>query len=178
MTSVIRHEFLNGWESSEDARRGGNGRLEVNVLFTDPKWTRAALRTAGALARDLNATVRVLAMQAVPFALPLTQPPVPIPVMEKLLLRIAEQEDQGPIEINLHLYLCRDRLDTLAKVLERNSLVVIGGRRGWLSDASCMARKLRSRGHQVIVVGNRKVATGGNRRFDATPVPENVRKHA
>jgi len=151
MSGVIKHEFLNGWELSEDGCGRADAKLEVNVVFTDPKATLAALRTAAALAQGLDATISVLAVQAAPYTLPLEQPPVSTAFTEKLLIDLVRQQAQGPIETTVHLYLCRDKLDTLGQVLAPNSLVVIGGRRRWWpSDAAWIARMLRSVGHEVI----------------------------
>src|ERR1700694_1862112 len=61
------------WETDEGL---GPRRLEVNVIFTEPHATAAALMTAGSLARDLGACIRVRAAIAVPYALPLEKPPV------------------------------------------------------------------------------------------------------
>src|ERR1700756_1195428 len=61
------------------------GRFEVNVIFTDPQATVAALRTAGSLARDLGANIRVRAAITVPYTLPLEEPPVSVAFTERLL---------------------------------------------------------------------------------------------
>ena len=149
MPKVIKHIFVDNWELSAAASE--RGKFEVNVLFTNPKGTLAALRTAGALARDLDATIRVLAVQTVPFVFSLERPTVSTAFTEQLLLDLVRQEVQGSIETTAHLYLCRDQLDTLGQVLAPNSLVVIGGWRSWWpTDAAWIARMLRSIGHQVI----------------------------
>ena len=70
------------WETDEGL---GPRRLEVNVIFTDPHATAAALKTAGSLARDLGACIRVRAAIAVPYALPLDKPPVSVGFIEELL---------------------------------------------------------------------------------------------
>lgn len=147
MNTLIKHIFVNGWEASageETADTSGHRKLIVNVIFTDAKGTPAALRSARTLARGLGARIRVLAPHAVPFGYSLDNPPVAIAFIEKLLGDLVSEEEQGPIETTIHLYLCRDRLDTLGQVLEPNSLVVIGGKRWWPNDARWMARMLRS----------------------------------
>src|SRR5690242_18074174 len=107
MRTVIKHVFINDWEQPKrtskfewepSAGASNASRFEVNVLFTNPKDTLAALRAADALARDLNATIRVLAVQAVPFAMPLEQPPVSTAFTEKVLLDLVDQDAQGAVE--------------------------------------------------------------------------------
>jgi hypothetical protein len=158
---LIRRPFLNGWEPSASGTPADQsvwGKLEVNVVFTQLKATMAALKVAGVLTKDLRAKIRVLAPQAVPFGFPLKRPPVSVDFTEKLLLDLTSRGVQGPIETTVHLYLCRDRLDTLGQVLKPNSLVIIGGSRWWPSDASYLTRMLRSIGHRVILVSRKTAA--------------------
>ena len=130
------------------------GQLEVNVIFTDPQATVAALKTAGSFARDLGACIRVRAAISVPYALPLDKPPVSVPFTERLLFDLVRRMEQADFEPTIHLYLCRDQIETLLQVLTPNSLVVIGGRKRWWPTAERrMARALRSRGHRVVFVG-------------------------
>ena len=60
--------------------------------------------------------------------------------------------DKSPVETTVRLYLCRDRLETLTKVLSPHSLVVLGGRkRWWPTSEKRLAGKLRRAGHEVIL---------------------------
>jgi len=129
-------------------------RLEVNVIFTDPRATVAALKTARSSARDLGACIRVRAAIVVPYALPLGKPPVPVHFTERLLSKLVRRQELGVFEPSIHVYLCRDQIDTLLRVLGPNSLVVICGRKHWWPTAeSRMASALRSKGHRVVFVG-------------------------
>jgi hypothetical protein len=122
--------------------------LEVAVVRTSVQGTIAALKKAGSLARGLGARITLVALRIVPYPLPLTSPPVPLEFDERLLLVIASE---GPLETTVRLYLCRDQLETLAKVLKPHSLVVIGGRRRWWSTPEIrLATHLRRVGHEVI----------------------------
>jgi hypothetical protein len=130
------------------------GRFEVNVIFTDLQATVAALRAAGSLARDLGACIRVRAAISVPYALPLDEPPVSLPFTERLLSDLVCRMEQRDFEPTIHLYLCRDQVETLLRVLKPNSLVVIGGRKHWWPTAERrIANTLRSKGHQVVFIG-------------------------
>lgn len=151
-------ELLEPWARSvtqdRAAEAGPSTDLEVNVIFTDDEGTLTALKTAGALAHDLRARINLLVFQVVPLAFPLTRPPVSIPLTEQRLLDLACQGAQGPLDTDVHLYLCRDKRQVLLQVLTPKSLVVIGGRRrSWPTRESRLARTLRSKGHQVIFAG-------------------------
>jgi len=139
------------WETAEGL---GPGRLEVNVIFTDPQATVVALKTAGSLARDLGACIRLRAAIAVPYALPPDKPLVSVPLTERLLSDLVCRLELGTFEPSAHLYLCRDQVDTLLRVLRPNSLVVICGRkRWWPTPERRKVKALRSKGHRVVFVG-------------------------
>lgn len=143
---------------------GEPGRLEVNVIFTDPQVTAFALKTAESLARNLGARVRLRAPVAVPYPLPVERPPVSVRFTQQLLSGLVCDIAQGDLEPTIDLYLCRDRNDALLRTLEPNSLVVIGGRkRWWPTRESRMADVLRSRGHQVVFVSLEKEIQSGLR---------------
>jgi hypothetical protein len=145
---------LEGRERSgtpEIAAGSGSGNLQVNVIFTDTRGTLAALDTAEALARDLGTSIHLIVPQVVPFPYPLLHPPISVNFSEQFLSDLAWRAAQDHYEIMVHLYLCRDSLQTVLQVLEPHSLVVIGGeRRWWPTGQSRMARRLRSKGHQVV----------------------------
>jgi hypothetical protein len=140
--------------SSETAEGRGPARLEVNVIFTDPQATVAALLTASSLARDLGACFRVRAAITVPYTLPLDEPPVSVPFTERLLSSLVCRLEQGDFDPTIHLYLCRNQVEALLQVLTPNSLVVIGARKNWWPTAERrLADALRSKGHCVVFIG-------------------------
>lgn len=127
----------------------GESRLDVAVVFTSVESTIAALKRAGVLASRLCARITLLVPQIVPYPLALTDPPVPLYFSERRFRVIA---GESPIETTVRLYLCRDRFETLARVLRPHSLVVLGGRKRWWPTAEkSLARKLRRAGHEVIL---------------------------
>jgi hypothetical protein len=139
------------WEVPKES---GPERLEVNVIFTDPQATMAALETAGSLARDLGACIQVRAAIAVPYTLPVDKPPVSVEFIENLLCGLVSRADLDAFEPSVHLYECRDQIQTLLQVLRPNSLVVICGQEHWWPTAERrMAKALRSKGHRVVFVG-------------------------
>ena len=127
--------------------------LNITVIFTSVEATVTALQKAGALAESLSARITLVVPQIVPFPLPLTSPPVLLDFQEN---RFREIASQSPVDITVQLYLCRDSMETLNKVLKPHSLIVVGGRkRVWPTAAKKLARKLRKAGHEVIFTEER-----------------------
>jgi hypothetical protein len=123
-------------------------RLNVAVVFTSVEATLAALREAGLLAARLGGRITLLVPQVVPYPLPLSSPPVLIDWNER---RFSVLAAESPVETTVRLYLCRDRMETLLKVLTPHSLVVVGGpKRWWPNGEKSLVRKLRRAGHEVI----------------------------
>jgi hypothetical protein len=123
-------------------------RLNIAVVFTSVEATIAALRTAGELADRLGGRITIVVPQIVPFPAPLSTPPVLLDWNERRFRTIATE---SPVETIVHIYLCRDRLETLNNVLAPGSLVVIGGvKRWWPTQEKRLARQLRRRGHEVV----------------------------
>ena len=122
-------------------------RLNIVVIFTSTAATTAALKKAGALAESLDARITLIVPQVVPYPLPLTSPPVLLDFQENRFRDIAAQT---LAETTVQLYLCRDELEMLTKVLPSHSLIILGQpRKWWPSREAKLARKLRS-GHEVV----------------------------
>ena len=131
-------------ESGEESER-----LRINVLFTTPHETQVALRRAAELSEGLNAEILLIVPQIVPFPLDLDNPPVPLDFASEQLCSVMESVDA---DLDGHIYLCRDRLQTFLHVLRTNSITVLGMRRRWFfSKPERLARALRRSGHQVIM---------------------------
>lgn len=127
--------------------------LEVNVIFTDVEATAMALQAAESFARGLDARIRLRAGLVVPLQLPLDQPLVSVEFLEKALQQLVNRSLPDELERTIHLYICRDWLDTLSDVLKPDSLVVIGLRkRWWPTSASRLAHALRANHNRVIVI--------------------------
>jgi len=123
-------------------------KLNISVVFTSVESTLEALKRAGELASRSRGHITLVVPQIVPFPLPLTSPPVLIDWNERRFSVIASESQ---VKTDVMLYLCRDRSETLARVLAPRSLVVVGGRRRWWPTAETrLAWKLRRAGHQVI----------------------------
>jgi len=123
-------------------------KLNIAVVFTSGDATLAALREAGKLASSLGARIKLVVPQVVPYPLPLESPPVLVEFNEKRFRVIASE---SPVETSVHIYLCRDRSETLISVLKPGSIVVLGGRRRWWpTKEKHLARRLRRAGYEVL----------------------------
>jgi hypothetical protein len=129
--------------------------LNIFVVFTSVEATLAALKEAGNLANSLGARITLLVPQVVPYPLPLETPPVLVEFNEKRFRVIARE---SPVETNVRVYLCRDKVQTLISVLDPGSIVVLGGRkrRWWPSRDEALARELRRAGHEVVFTETKK----------------------
>ena len=127
--------------------------LEVTVVFTKVPATLRALKMAAELAHNLSGRIRLLVPQVVPYPLPLERPAVSAEFSRRRLQTLASQ---GSIDTRVEVWLCRDRSDALCQALKPDALVVIGVRRSWWPAAEkALARKLRRKGHEVILVSAR-----------------------
>ena len=122
--------------------------LEIAVVFTSVDSTLAVLREAGNLANSLGARITLVVPQVVAYPLPLETPPVLVEFNENRFRVLASE---SPVETSVQIYLCRDRLETLTKVLKRGSIVILGGRkRWWPTQEKTLARQLRRAGYEVL----------------------------
>jgi hypothetical protein len=122
--------------------------LNIAVVFTSVESTLAALKEAGNLASSLGARITLVVPQVVPFPLPLETPPVLVEFNENRF-RVMASESQ--VETSVHIYLCRDRFETLTAALTPGSIVVMGGKkRWWPTKDETLARQLRRAGYEVL----------------------------
>ncbi len=134
----------------------GDG-LTVTVIFTDRKGTQAALRMASNLAKGLDARIRFLVAEGVPFHFPLDSPPVSPDFLERRHLQLISESELDADEVRIEIFLCRSRKECLRQVLRPGSLVVVGGRsRCWLNEARTVERWLCRLGHHVIFADVRR----------------------
>jgi hypothetical protein len=126
--------------------------LEVNVLFTSTWATIAAANVAGTLAHDLGARIRVIVPQVVPFPLPLSEPTVKPEFTANRIHEVLSRYPLG-VDVDVQVCLCREKWSAALTALKPESLVLIGGRRGfWPTEESRLARALQRRGHEVVFV--------------------------
>jgi hypothetical protein len=145
MSPAIQKQFVPGAGVRE---RG----LNIFVVFTSAELTLPALKEATSLASGPGDRITLLVPQVARFPLQLDTPPVPVEFCEQ---RCREMVSQIPVETSVHIYLCRDKLQTLLSALKPGSLVILCGRtrRWWPTRDEVLARALRRAGHEVIFKG-------------------------
>ena len=144
-TVRLKYRHLLPTESFGDERK-----LDLKVIFTDLTRTAAALTAARNMALGLGARITVLVAQVVPYPLPLSNPPVPVEFTERVLASLAPEDDD---QINIEIYLCRDRFQAIHDALPPESLVILGARRWWWPAwERSLARLLRREGRRVLTV--------------------------
>jgi hypothetical protein len=115
--------------------------LAIHVVFTSDRETVAALRHAARLASGLESRLLVVAPQVVPWAAELDRPPVSPEFTAAKMLKLAAE---AGVEADVHVVLCRDRVEGMESVLGINAVVIAGEDK--------LARQLTKRGHRVLTV--------------------------
>lgn len=146
------------WHISKDNKNEGvtppgmfaDYQRTVFVLYTSASWTLLAMEKAHELANPFGDTITVLVIQAVPYALPLEYPPVPMEFITKHFSELSRKFSEA---IRIRAYLCRNRVETLKRILNLNTPIVIATRKKWWPTSdSRLARKLSRAGYMVIRV--------------------------
>jgi hypothetical protein len=120
------------------------GTPELWVVFTGSAYTSGAL----SLVSRLAARISIVAAHVVPYPLPLLDPPVDPAFLEQRLLSLALGSGA---DATVQIYLCRDRAETLDRILPAGATVVIGGRRHWWRTAEQrLARALAHHGRNIF----------------------------
>ena len=146
---VFRTSKTPATRTPESAPGRTESQLNISVVFTSVDQTLAALKTAGALANRLQARITLIVPEVVSYQLPLNCPPVQH-AWNKRRFRVLAANSS--VETTVRFYLCRDRNQTLTRILKPHSLVVLGGAKHWWpTDESRLARRLRKAGHEVIL---------------------------
>jgi hypothetical protein len=167
-TRTMNTQHIVRFHSTERGRSSGSqagpassqALLEVNVIYTNPQATAAALQCAESLARDLRATIRLRACVVVPWQLALDEPHVSVAFTERMLSGLLSRLAGDSTEHAVDLYVCRDWRETLLQVLDPKSPVVIGrGNRWWPGPENRLAKDLRSKGYRVIIADSRAAET-------------------
>jgi hypothetical protein len=124
--------------------------LPVVVIATSLNRTMKALEKADQLARPLRTGIEILAVQTVPYMLPLDEPPVRFGFVVR---RLEEMAARVPEQTKISAYACRDRVEALKRVLNPHCPVVIGVKKKWWpTEDKRLAGKLRRAGFNVNLV--------------------------
>lgn len=122
--------------------------LDLVVPFTTPDLTRAALDAANRMGGGLNAALRLVKVQVVPFPLDLDQSPVYIDFMKNQLAQF-----QSELPVAGEIRLSREFDAGLLSTLGRDSVVILAThKRPWRTRNERLAATLRRAGHKVVLI--------------------------
>ena len=122
--------------------------LDLVVPFITPELTRAALDAANSMGGGLNATLRLVKVQVVPFPLDLDQSPVYIDFLKDQLTHFRSE-----LPVTGEVRLAREFEAALLSTLGRDSVVILATRkRPWRTRTERLAATLRRAGHKVVLI--------------------------
>lgn len=123
---------------------------EIYVLFTGFAETLRAVMVASQLASATRGGVTVIHFRPIGFLMPLDHPSGLSPVETDAFKARLAAENCGA---RVRVCLCRDPRVAIRSVIDRDSLIVIGGRRGWWPSPSARWRRmLEEEGYVVVFV--------------------------
>jgi hypothetical protein len=125
-----------------------NARLDLVIPFTTPELTMAAVQAANRLGEGLDAGIRLIKIQVVPWPLQLNQSPVP-----KEFLTAQLQRFGSPLPMKREIRFAREFEPGLRGALNEHSLVILATRkRPWRTRTEHLAAQLRRDGYNVVIV--------------------------
>lgn len=129
----------------------GAGRaMEIAVPYTEWSLARAVMDRVPALTAGLNATVRLIAVHVVPYPLTFR---CPASVHAFLVEQLLDLASRSPLSVDPQVVLARYQEEGFRRVLDRQSIVLIGARRRfWRTQEEKLARALAHEGHQVVLL--------------------------
>ncbi|HEY7306579.1 MAG TPA: hypothetical protein VH601_20815 [Bryobacteraceae bacterium] len=124
-------------------------KLCISVVFTNEPATMVALKRAAELAAQLNARIRIVMPQVVPYPLPIDRPTVDPAFRARRFLNLSLG---GALDIQIDVRLCRNSWDGLTQALAPQSVVVIGGSNRRFARERRLMRRLALAGYDVVFV--------------------------
>jgi hypothetical protein len=153
MSTAIRYEKpadISGIGAVDPPCISPEAGLSVFVVFPSMNWALRAMEKAREMAVPLGARIVVVALQVVPYPLPLDKPPIPI---DFLIRRFQEKAGEFSGRTRVAVYLCRDPLAALKSIVSPERPIVIGiKKRLWPTRNERLARKLRHAGYSITLV--------------------------
>jgi hypothetical protein len=148
---IVEPVFVEGTQSGNPSCIYGDPvSREITVIFTNPRDTLAAMRAAVGWNRNWSPRLLILAAHVVPYPLALAQPAVDLGALKRAMLRVGFS---AGVEANVQIYLCRDLMETIDRVVHRGATVVVGARKyHWLGTGQRIARALTRSGRTVLLV--------------------------
>jgi hypothetical protein len=127
--------------------------LQINVPFTTPDGTIAALRSVLELGTGVGVRVTLWMFYVVPYTLPLDRRAIAPGYVAETTRALT---GAVPLDIRVVVHPCRGLIPAACESLPPHSVVFIGGRNHWWpSEAQRLAARLRKNGHQVFFVESR-----------------------
>jgi hypothetical protein len=149
-----RHwEVLNAMVNSQETSVGST--LDIVVMYSGDRSTLDTLGSAAELSKGLNARIRLVCVECVPYASPIDSPAVSVPFRLSKLQSLATVATLDSTQLRIDLYVCRDARQALESIAGPKSLVMLGRSARWLpawwpSRENRMARWLRAMGCPVL----------------------------
>ena len=124
--------------------------IQIVIPHRTAQLTRAALKYAAGLSKDLNVRLRLIDVHVVPWGVPLDEPAVNPKYLARRIRNLAQETT---LPVSAEVVYARDWELGLRRSLGPGSLVLMPIQRSWwrTSDKRLAAR-LRKLGHQVIWV--------------------------
>ena len=142
----VRENIQKEYEAIGSANQ--TAELDLVVPFTTPELTRVAVDAANRMGAGLNATLRLVKVQVVPYPMDLYQSPVHIDFLKSQLARIPSE-----LPVASEIRLARELEAGLLDTLTSNSVVILAARkRLWRTRSEHLAASLRRAGHKVVLV--------------------------
>jgi hypothetical protein len=122
----------------------------VYAVFTSIDDTLAAVRTAGDFAQPLGIPVTLVHFRTVPYTLAVDQPTGISPVdTDEFAARLSAECP----DVNVRVYLCRDKRQAISMAFKPHSLIVVAGqRKWWRTESDWWRTALEVAGHFVVFV--------------------------
>jgi hypothetical protein len=122
--------------------------LDLVVPFTTPELTRSALDAANRMGAGLNAALRLVKVQVVPFPMDLDQSPIYIDFLKN---QLAQFHSDLPVAGEIRL--AREFEPGLLGTLGPDSVVILATpRKLWKTRNERLAASLRRAGHKVVLI--------------------------
>src|SRR5215831_7573173 len=135
---------------NDSALAADSADIQIVIPHRTASLTRAVLKYAAGLTKDLNVRLRLIDVHVVPWGVPLDEPAVNPKYLARRIRSLAQETN---LAVSAEVVYARDWEQGLRRSLGPGSLVLMGIRRSWwrTSDKRLAAR-LRKLGHQVIWV--------------------------
>jgi hypothetical protein len=151
MTLGPSHQLLAAGDSRTPVAPECRAPFDLYVLATSKRGTRAALQSAGAFARGLDATIVLLVPHVVPYAQTLEHPADSVQFVADRCRALACELG---VDVTVRVCLCRPQSAALTPLVPSDAAILIGGRtrRWWPTREQRLARTLMETGRRVLFV--------------------------